>query len=616
MIKEISQFIEHLEENSPDIFLENLKLKEGCYTFLEEENGQLVIKDENILLVKKDTDINVPMYQDFLERYLVSEMIKDKSLNTSEKIYIEIGTPFGISFSKKGYFSGMEEKNGVLKRVSGMQAYFKTIQKYWSPDNKEHLLWFNQTKKYLEDNLFDDIQNIGSVSNLLEKQSKDVKDNFMFFFYLKSPKTSDYKIFHDKYLAHKVFLNDLKKNETLGISNDLTVGNVTKKPFLLHKTAPFAVNNKIESNTAKHLYKFFRLQQKNKVLPNPMPIFVDTKELNLSQKAIKIFIDDRKKGHREIIETLLNLNDSNRNLQNYYLIYFQGNLKGSQIIDIDFVPVFRYNTKDMPSVKPIFNIKNDKFFEFQINNIFEFQEKIMNVAFNKQLVQKGRIKYFDDLEVKPQYGATSTIVNLLYQYRKSIYDFIYKSRQQAITSKMFHEIMWNSIFDDVKHDQKTEKTTRIKEKLNIWFSFYQYFNNQKQEDMASKIPELLARCKLIANSDNEYLSDDPKEFAFAMGQVIYFLFTKSVAANKKHSLLEPFLQKTTAEQLQMAVSNLIGTYKHELDFGQGRFERLSKEVLAYETDVNMKKIQRYILAGYFAQPVIFEKTNKIEESQN
>jgi len=110
---------------------------------------------------------------------------------------------------------------------------------------------------------------------------------------------------------------------------------------------------------------------------------------------------------------------------------------------------------------------------------------------------------------------------------------------------MFHDIVWQSILDDVRHDEKLNKTKRIKEKLNIWFSFYTYFNHQKNNKMASKIPELWERCKAIANSNEEHLSDDPKEFAFAMGQIIYFLFTKSVAGKKTHALLEPFLQKTT-----------------------------------------------------------------------
>ena len=132
--------------------------------------------------------------------------------------------------------------------------------------------------------------------------------------------------------------------------------------------------------------------------------------------------------------------------------------------------------------------------------------------------------------------------------------------------------------------------------------------------MASKIPELTEKCKKIAN-DGDHLSDSPEEFAFAAGQILYFLFTKSESSNKSHAVLEPFLQKSKASLLQDAISNTINTYKHAIDFGKSRFENLAREVLAYETNVNMKTLQRYLLAGYFADPVIYEKSKNTQNKQ-
>jgi CRISPR-associated protein Csh1 len=53
-------------------------------------------------------------------------------------------------------------------------------------------------------------------------------------------------------------------------------------------------------------------------------------------------------------------------------------------------------------------------------------------------------------------------------------------------------------------------------------------------------------------------------------------------------------------------------YKHEIDISKGRFEKLASEVLAYESDINMKDYLRYFLAGCFAQSVIYEKKEKKE----
>jgi CRISPR-associated protein Csh1 len=178
---------------------------------------------------------------------------------------------------------------------------------------------------------------------------------------------------------------------------------------------------------------------------------------------------------------------------------------------------------------------------------------------------------------------------------------------------MFDDMMIQSILDDIMHDQERDKEYNIKQKLNIWFSLYNYFNhtNKNREDMASKIPELTEKCRKTAN-EGEQLSDKPEEFAFAAGQIIYFLLSKSEASNKSHALLEPFLQKSKASLLQDAISNTINTYKHAIGFGKSRFENLAKEVLAYETNVNMKTLQRYLLAGYFADSVIYEKKESNE----
>lgn len=46
MIQEITNFVKYLEDKSPEVFSEDLSLKEGLYVFLEKEGDELIIKDE------------------------------------------------------------------------------------------------------------------------------------------------------------------------------------------------------------------------------------------------------------------------------------------------------------------------------------------------------------------------------------------------------------------------------------------------------------------------------------------------------------------------------------------------------------------------------------------
>jgi len=602
MIHEISQFINHLEKDNQEIFSEGLYLKEGSYAFVEKEGDELVIKEENVLNVDDKTEKN-NMYNSFLERYINSEMLNAmKSFNSGPKVFIAIGSPFGIVLTGKAY-----KGNARIKLKNAADAYFKAAQKYIDTENEQHVNWYKQFKLFVETKMFDFLES--------NEEFKKVKDGYLFCFFHKEPSIDDFKEIHARFLSEKLYNKDKfnvksQDGEIYGISDNLSGFN-DSKVFLKHQTAPVELNYRVNGSDALKLYKFFRLQQKNKILPNPMPIFVDKKEL--TEEAVNFYKQDTKKGHKEIIEHLIE--DRKESLHNYYLLYFHNGQKGSRIIDIDFVPVFHYKMDDMPSIKPLFKMTSKKdgelLKEYKIENRFDFQTRILNVIFNKQLIQKTEngiwIKYFDDIKVNKY--ATETIVNLFYKYRKSLYDYIYKSKQQAITDNMFQDIMLNSVIDDVKHDNKEDdKTYFIKNKLNIWFSLYNYFNhNKNKENMASKIPELLEKCRKVANNDGEHLSDDPKEFAFMAGQIIYFLLDKSESANKTHALLEPFLQKTKVNQLQIAIKNTINAYKHALDFGKGRFERLSKEVLAFEDEVNLKDLQPFLLAGYFAEPVIYEK---------
>ncbi|MBI9068817.1 MAG: hypothetical protein JEZ09_16090, partial [Salinivirgaceae bacterium] len=464
MIHEITQFVDYLADKSPEVFSESLELKEGLYAFLEKEDDELVIKDENILKVDKDTERN-QLYEDFLSLTINTEMLNAmKSFNSGPKIFIAIGSPFGISIS------GLGLGNGINKRHDAAEAYFKAAEKYVDTENEQHTKWMNEFKRFVNVEMFDFIES--------REEYKALKKGDMFYFFLKEPELIDYQEIQTRFLAEKLFNKDKfniknESGEVYGISDNLSGFNDSKE-FLKHKTAPLDLNYRVNGVEAMKLYKFFRLQQKNKILPNPMPLFVDEKEL--SEEAIKFFKNDKKNGHKEIVEHLLE--NRKKDLQNYYLMFFHNGMKGSRIVDLDFVPVFRYKTEDMPKISAIFKMTSKKDGEllrdFSIDNIFHFQKVVLNKIFNNQLITETKnglwLKYFDNMDVKPEYGATDVVVDLFYKYRKAFYDYVYKSKRQAITFTMFDDMMRQSILDDIRHDKENDKTYRIKEKLNIWFS--------------------------------------------------------------------------------------------------------------------------------------------------
>ena len=292
MIHEIANFIDYLEQEDSDIFKANLELKQGLYAFVRKENDELYVPEEGVLQVDKDTERD-RLYGQFLERASNSEMINAmKSFNSGPKIYIAIGSPFGIALSGKAY-----KQKPVNRLYEAAEAYFKAAQKFVDKNNKQHLQWLTDMKSFVNNKML-------SFINSQVADINKLSDKFMFYFFLEEPAPDDYKEIQNRFLAQKLFNKDKynikdEQGTIYGISDDASGFN-DSKAFLKHQTGPLDINYRVSGETAKKLYQFFRLQQKNKILPNPMPVFVDEHEL--TEKTIKFYERNQKLGHKEIRE--------------------------------------------------------------------------------------------------------------------------------------------------------------------------------------------------------------------------------------------------------------------------------------------------------------------------
>ncbi len=613
MIKEITQFVDTLPE---DAFSKNLTLKGGLYIFIElSEDGEGVIlkNEDEIFRKKEDVLLNLPkrevenytLYKKFLDLVVNSEVVgtgKNKSFNSSAGIFMFTATPFGIALKK-------ERLRNDEKSSTAIRDYFKAARKYIL--KPEHIIWTDLFQKFCEERLLSFIPQIENFD--------DLKKSDMIYVFLKQPGLDDYKETNENYLKEKLFNKDdfnvKVEGLVFGISDSLSGFN-DKKRFLQHKTGLSDLNYRISGKEAQFLWKFFKLQQ-NKQLPNPTPVFVDKDELNLNMDLVSFYQDDRILSYSEIIKKLIEKHK--KQLHNYYLIFFQRGLKGSRIIDLDFVPVFHYRIEKKLDLMEAFNI-GGKFSSLTLKSVFDLQYNVFNRIFNNHLVKDTNdgsiwLRFFDELEVNPQYRFTDTIVNLMYKYRKAIYDYIYKSRHQSITCLMFDDMMITSILDDIRHDEDFSRGYSIKEKLNIWFNLYDYFSeNRNRINMANKTVEISNRLKSIIDNENEHIEND-EEFAFAAGQLIWKILTQSKSANRSHALLEPFLQKVGSTELKKAIAHAFELYKHEFAMYPQKygFDKLMSEVMGFEPqEENMKNLIHMILAGYFAES-LFKKANNQEQ---
>ncbi|HED36839.1 MAG TPA: hypothetical protein ENI76_01125, partial [Ignavibacteria bacterium] len=545
MIREIINYTKYLKENSPKVFEEGLEPSKGLHIFVElDEEGNAINfpgekgKDWDYYDGKEMTPFlkNIIPYEQESKRVgtRMDKVLDTGKVEGSKKFQIFSCSPYILSFKKQS-FKLIESR---LKPF--FENAINTCLKEDDDITEQKVMAFKNALRSLL-NKIDAFKIKSDATDLFAEEEsvfESMKNDFFVHIYYKDIPFSEYAEAHQLYLQQKLFnTNDYNSektitNETYGLSGFINGLNM-KKPFLEHKTASMfkGIASRIQAKDTVFLNDFDLLlkRKNNKVFPSPLPIFIDKNEFSNADKIISIFKEDGTLTYSQILKRVFKATPD-KVLQNYYLLFF--NYK-YELEDFDFVSKFRYSLEEngnYPIVKNLFKLKINKDElkgDYQIKNIFHFEADIAKTIFNNSLVKikedSFSVSYFG--EIKAEYvSGGEPVYQMILKYRKAFYDYIYKSKIQAIDCYMWDEIMWNSIIGDLRTDKITDKGYHsrgysIKEKLNIWFSLYNYFTNNKNRiDMASKIPELLEKMKKVANDENAHF-ETTDEFAFGAGQV-------------------------------------------------------------------------------------------------
>ncbi|WP_080902797.1 hypothetical protein [Parabacteroides sp. Marseille-P3160] len=641
MIQELINFTANLDENFK--VLGSLP-KEGLHILLK-------IVTDNLGQTKIDTtDIEYELFSKKQKEEVSEFLNKCKTLqqnawciNTNKCLdlptkAIHTCSPFAVAFKREHLEGGAKYKANAGKRkpqiYERFDAYFnKALELFENKEESEKYEIFKQLfthntfsifLKRIEDNFSGQRSELELELSEMKEQLKNTSDKTLkqeikekivtieqkllkvkilddsdyILFYLELP-IEKYLQIHNKYLKDNLFTvpkYTIPANENgliYGSSNFMN-GLNGNMPFLMHQTALFDINGRISNIDAKLLYELQNIFSNN-TLPKPLPIFIYKEELQ--QKVIGIFKDSGFKfGYKEIIEKLATKNSDD--ISNYYLLNWQNTKDGLVFMDFDFVTKFEYKISEPIAILNLFGIKEKGEKESKqyavLKNIFEFEQQIF-----KPLIQNKdhRIDYFGDLN-KKDYEKLDLTFTSYCKYRKAIYDYIYKSQKHTIEGHNFDEMVFSSIKDDIKNSNGYG----VKDKLNKWYSLYEYFNTNNKINMVNKLKEYQDFvATIIANEPLTDITDE--KFAFAAGQVIDYILSKSKSADTSYNLLEPYLQQSKCEEFKRAIANDFGRYKHE-NFSK-KFEKVAAFVLSYETSSNLKHLLPQLLSGVFSKNQLF-----------
>lgn len=648
MIKELVNFSKSLSEDFKSL---GKKPKEGLHILLQaKENGEINSTADTIHFeyYNKKIDEVSPFLKKCLQLQENAWMIDtNKCLDTTTRA-IHSCSPFSVGIKKDNLIGG---KNYEKRKSEGKSLVYDSFDNYFEKaadllETVENEYIINVSESFASffinkswQVVLDDIENqratkydlIQSKIEHLKEKNKQIKDKVnkaviqeqienleeeaiifqplsdgeYIIFYV-DVGIEFYKMTHTKYLDERLFntskYNTKPNSEGLiyGTSDFMNTFNA-KMPFLMHQSATFDIPNRISNLDAIALFEFEDVL-KNKTLPNPLPVFVYKSELR--EKVIALYAEGRR-NFRDIIESLYQ--SYKDDFQNYYLLNWSNTRDGIVFNDFDFVPKFDYELKNGEGI-PIQNFfeirsKEDKGMKYygELKNVFELEDRVF-----KSLIQNKyhRVNYFSEFKTDEYERMPLTFLSFS-KYRKAIYDYVYKSNRNAIGGKEFDELIFNSILDDFKKANEYG----IKDKLNYWYSLYNFFH-KNNVNMASKLKEYqeFVSDLIEGKADLEQAADE--HFAFAAGQVIYYLLSKSKSEDTSFRLMEPYLQKTNCKALQENIADDFARYKHE-NFSRN-FENVAAFVLSYKTDQNLKRLQPQLLSGLFAKNQLFSNINKNE----
>jgi len=643
MIKEIVEFMDLEGGKFRDIILEDRFVAKGLHVIVDKDSFEIKDFAYNDGSDKFNQFVN--RYDLKKREYYCNYLNSNKNFDTSPaegKNQIHSASPYAIFFR---YKTTQKEKVTILERLLTIKhrllitGYFKKIK---SLTTNEEIL---QHLEHIEKEIKNKLASIYFIKKIRKANLTKLKNNdyikIYFDYDLKyiesfyneySPLMSYNKkgLFEDeeKYTtSKKYFCPIIEKRGELGASEFLNTF-TDKKPFLMHfnRIKTYGGFSSLYSGKVIQSLSLFEELLKLKLLPNPLPIFISNKDA-IDNEGNKIYLDlledtTEPIRYKDIVKKVyekMSDNSGDINDLNFYLIFW--NLQnGLTIYDVDYVDAFQYRLKDF-EIKEIFELKD--FHSGKVENIFDLEWRFFAKFFytlndkneNTYMLQNN---YFTEkINVPSKEKIPAMVATKFYQYNEAIFDYIYKSKKEAINGNMFDDICISIIREQIKLNDDWDKTYKIKEKLALYLSLHKNFH--KGEDLATQVVKLKEKIsELIENEEKHIVSDE--EFAFASGQLIWYILSKNESSSKTHSLLDIFISKNRVDDFKIVISQQIQKYSHAFKFfdnNEDWFGKLVSEVMGYKLEhQTIKSLIPIIMAGYFSKNVISEKiAKKMEENK-
>lgn len=552
-------------ESGDSLITDNYKLDDGTYILVSEDGS---IKPENILEINKRSYDNINS-EKFVEMDYFSKLLDmNKPIDKKKTIH------------SNNYLAFWVKKNNIKEKLNN-----EIIDNYYN-------ILLNPRLKYDKSELYESVENEVGVPDSIKivKYEAWIKDNIFKI-------VEKYDIKDDKNYIKIYFeagIEEYKReNKRYMLPN---IYNSTDYNIRINDTIFGMPNNNIGLNCKKAY-----LENKNRKITTPYLVSQD--EVLLQKKLFDYLYNLANKGETNIylddesIKTVGNTELLDENFSGYFLKI----KKGKEVEIHDFDNISSYTPKlcnfKLMQVIPVDSIshyiKKENLVYGKVDKLGELQGYINSIFFNKFLVGN----YFTD--AKDIRLNDIIMKEELIKSRTAYFNWFYKGNKAAI-KPLFEK----SSLKIIKNSVSNGYNLKAIEQFNLREAVLEYFGGKRK--MAERLDTVYESLRgKTRNKEMSSLVEDD-EYYFAVGQVAYFLLSKSKSASKKQSLINPIINCSNNEIMMQKLKGLYKKYNYDIDLSSLRFSNLYDMILRYIPE-NKKVNDDVLVAGFLCKNLIYEK---------
>ena len=577
------------------VVLDTYKMENGVY-FLAKEDDTI----EKLVVEKGEPD-NSELYEYLKEKEFFSKcFISNKVLNTEckvtnyktkKKIYSNnIYTLFFRNDNCAGFTNNLEDKampNDLFEEV--IKKYYEALKNLGNNEKEKNLIQERYSDE--EINVYKEkmIKLFRQISKVFTEEDKAKKSNWVKIFIDQS--NNEYERVGNIYNITRLFNNNdynVKYDDKIFGANNYNFGCNSHKPFLELKSTPFKVGSRISIENITRMNKIYLWLYNN----------------GINESVLKLPVDWEFKGIPQSEQNI-----SNKDL---FILKVNGNNGVAKIEDFDYKSNF--NTKIRPfTCKDYMRHKEN---DFTTSNIYGLEWYTNNTWISNTSKDNKRNyirESYYDFEKKKI--SKSLIANwkkdLLQKYSQAFFYLFQREEKNLFLQNLDNiasEVVERTLIDDLNLGIKF--TNNSKRAMNLWIAFKDYFN-EKGESEEMKLNNIQEKCKNIVLEGNNIETDE--EYYFLMGQVAYYLLSKSKASKLTQDVTEPFIKAANITVLKKELRDLYEKYNYDIYLKDKKFNNVFSQILIQEPESEVRKNKNFILAGMLSNNLFYNGGIKDDE---